>query len=63
MISLIKFLILGHVHKWKIINTLKYEETFGPDYGHELNGLVKSTGTRYHLQCEKCGIVMKKDLI
>lgn len=51
MIQLIKLLIFGHLHKWKIINQC----TLNTDYG--------ARGNRYALQCEKCGDVVKRDLI
>jgi len=51
MIRLIQLLIWGHNHKWSIID----------DY--RLNGGPGMVGHRYHLQCEKCGDVKKRDLI
>lgn len=52
MVRLFQWLFFGHVHKWKTIETreLHVAET-------------KSRGSRHIQQCEKCGIVVKRDLI
>jgi len=54
MIGLIWRLIVGmfHQHAWSIIDT----RTLGRIGSEE-------TGTRYVLQCTKCGDVKKRDLI
>lgn len=51
MLRLIQLLIWGHVHKWTVI------------YDGDLTGANGARGHRYHLQCEKCGDVKKRDLI
>lgn len=48
---LIKFCWLGHIHRWKI---LKEVELLDTDRDR--------IGTRYHLQCEKCGDVVLRQL-
>lgn len=50
MLWLLKFCVFGHVHRWKIINSIRLV-----DGGERI-------GTRYHLQCEKCGDVVKRQL-
>lgn len=51
MLRLIQLLIHCHIHKWTILD----------DYA--LNTHSGGVGHRYHLQCQKCGDVMKRDLI
>lgn len=55
MVWLLKFLVFGHVHRWKILSETPLTCTH--------KGMVLDRGTRFHLQCEKCGDVMKRDLI
>jgi hypothetical protein len=50
MIRFLQWLILGHIHRWKTIDTRPLESAW-------------AKGTRYHQQCEHCGIVKKRDLI
>lgn len=51
MLNLIKWLLFGHIHTWKILKV------------HDLKMMTGSVGSRYVLQCEKCGIVKKVDII
>lgn len=51
MWKLLTWLFCGCWHKWNIL----YKYTLKDDMG--------SVGERYVLQCIKCGIVKKKDLI
>lgn len=44
MIWLLKMIIFGHFHKWKIIEKEKYAAS---DMAHN--------GIQYNLQCEECG--------
>lgn len=55
MIRLYEFIIYGHFHKWEIIESGKLS----------MSSMMESeaTGTRYQLQCEKCGNIKKVDLI
>jgi hypothetical protein len=46
MINLLRYIFLGHVHKFKIIKEI---EVYRED--------DKSKWTRYYLQCEKCGMM------
>ena len=55
MMSLIRKLFGLCDHRWKIIQTINVE------YSND-NGEVVQTFTRYHLQCEKCGDVKKRDM-
>lgn len=54
MIKLLFWLIVGHCHKWKIIdqrplNITSHGETIG-------------RGERYVLQCEHCGNIKQRDI-
>jgi hypothetical protein len=49
MINLLKFLIFGYIHKWKI-----YKETKIQDMNTGCKGI------QYDLQCEKCGSIKFK---
>lgn len=55
MIRLLQLLFLGHVHKWKTIDE-------GPLTVRDERQRPVSSGTRYVQQCERCGIVVKRDL-
>ena len=52
MIRFLQFLFYGHIHKWKIID--KYDLAYSAK---------TSTGTRYVLQCSKCGDIKMHDAI
>lgn len=51
MLWLLRFLFFGHCHKWRTIkvNPLKTD--------------IGDKGERYVLECERCGKVIKRDLI
>ena len=55
MMLLLKLLLFGHVHRWKILDRDPLRFT--------REGEVTDRGMRYTLQCEKCGDVAKRDLI
>lgn len=55
MMRLLQVLFLGHWHKWTTINEGPLNLTD--------DGKVVSRGMRYIQQCEKCGIVVKRDLV
>ena len=55
MITLIKWMFLGHLHKWKTIRETELDVKQGTE--------VVAIGMRYVQQCEKCGIVEKRDLV
>lgn len=55
MIRLLQWLFMGHCHKWK---TLSYNPLRIMDGGE-----TSALGYRYIQQCEKCGIVTKRDLV
>lgn len=49
---LLLVLLFGHMHKWNTISEAKLT--------HINTGAV---GTRYICQCEKCGKIVKRDMI
>lgn len=53
MIKLIAFLFTGCWHKWKIIHEARVVDDSGE----------KRVGQAYILQCERCGIVKRKDCV
>lgn len=55
MLWLLKWLIIGHIHRWKTIEKCELRNT--------IKGVIVERGERYIQQCEKCGIVIKRDLI
>jgi len=55
MIRLLRLLIYGHVHEWETVHLT--ELTVNRSDGG------RAQGHRYHLRCEKCGEVVKRDLI
>jgi hypothetical protein len=55
MVWLMKWLVLGHIHKWKTIAVRPFRLTE--------RGRVTDTGERHIQQCETCGLVVKRDLI
>lgn len=57
MIRFLQLLFFGHVHKWKTIKVVPFE-----NWG-ESPKEVTARGTRYVQQCEACGVVVKRDLI
>lgn len=52
VIWILQWLFVGHVHKWKTIDERVLK-----------GGGNGATGSRYIQQCERCGIVVKRDLI
>lgn len=50
MVKLIAFLFSGCWHRWKVLR----EETL-----RSVNS--KAVGSRYHLQCQRCGNIKFKD--
>jgi hypothetical protein len=56
VIRLLQWLFLGHIHKWKTLSD-------GTLTTVNETGQTKSRGQRYVQQCERCGIVVKRDLI
>lgn len=54
MLRLLQLLLIGHVHKWKIIGDVPYER-------HDDTGFVEARGRRYILQCEHCGKIHRSD--
>ena len=51
MWKLLRLLLFGHEHAWKILREARLSNECG------------SAGTRYYLQCTQCGTVKKKDCI
>ena len=51
MLKILQYIMLGHNHKWKIIESVPY--TFD-------TGVEKGNCTKYVLQCETCGNVKTK---
>ena len=51
MLRLIQLLIYGHIHKWATIDSRVLEGSYG------------ARGHRYTLRCEKCGDIVKRDLL
>lgn len=49
MINIIKLIIFGHIHRWKILKQEPYRLHNG-----NINKVIE-TGTHYTLQCDKCG--------
>lgn len=58
MIRLLQLLFLGHVHKWKTIEKSELSVHDGEDVSN-----IVGRGTRYIQQCERCGVVVKRDLV
>lgn len=56
MLRLFQWLFFGHVHKWQTVseNPLAMRDDAGKE---------TAKGRRYIQQCERCGIVKKRDLI
>lgn len=50
MLRLLGFLVAGCFHKWKIIGRGTLTDPADRPCGHY-----------YHLQCERCGVVKRKD--
>lgn len=57
MIYLLKLLFLGHVHRWKILKEgrLTIVGSGGKETGEH--------GSRYVMQCERCGWVKQIDIV
>lgn len=51
MIKLLQILWYGHSHKWKIIQTIQLQNEYGAN-----------VGKKYHLQCEVCGNIKRKEV-
>lgn len=52
MIRLLQLIIFGHVHKWKVVKTEKYQD-FGSRFGDQSD--IVAQGTVYTRECEYCG--------
>lgn len=51
MLEFLHKLFIGHSHEWEIIKEVEVTDGWG------------GRGTRYYLQCKKCGKVINKDII
>lgn len=51
MLKILQYIMLGHIHKWKIIESVNYEFN---------TGFEKGNCTKYTLQCETCGKLKTK---
>lgn len=55
MLRLLQWIVMGHVHRWKVRSE--------GNLNHTRKGQIVETGSRFILQCERCGDVVKRDLI
>ena len=55
MFQMLKYIIIGHCHKWKVIATDRYEEVDRYDATTTYHSTVRT------LQCEKCGVLSYSD--
>lgn len=52
MLKLLQLIFVGHFHKWKILRETRLST----------RDLPPRHGTRFYLQCEKCGMIRNKDV-
>ena len=55
MVRLLQWILVGYIHRWKILREVKFSQF------EDRPKDVTTTGTRFYLQCECCGDVLKRD--